>query len=107
MRIANKMKCLNPGRSNIKTVPENMTIGRGSYFGSGCTFVARNGGRIRIGNFCSIANGVSIINVNHNYKTVSTYPFSVLHCKNKESRDRIVSDVIIENDVWVGKNAII
>ncbi len=68
-----------------------------------------DGGKIKIGNYCSIATGVNIINVNHNYETVSTYPFSVLRCKDKskESRDRYVSDVIIGSDVWIGANAII
>jgi virginiamycin A acetyltransferase len=94
-------------KSRKKTIPKNMTLGRGSYYGSGCTFIAHDGGKIQIGNYCSIANDVSFINVNHNYQSVSTYPFSVLHCNNKESRDRIVGNIVLENDVWIGNKAII
>ena len=41
---------------------KNMTIGRSSYYGERCTFIARDGGQIKIGNFCSLANGVTILN---------------------------------------------
>lgn len=87
----------------------NVNIGRGTYYGQGCNFVSRDGGNITIGNYCSIAHGVKILNVNHNYESVSTYPFSVLRSKDKlkASRDRDVGNVNIGNDVWIGIDAII
>ena len=62
MKTVKKFNFLRLRKSKGKTIPKNMTIGRGSYYGSGCTFIARDGGKIRIGNYCSIAEGVKIIN---------------------------------------------
>lgn len=106
-KVNNLINSFRQKRKNNRTIPHNMSIGRGSYFGAECTFIARDGGKIEIGNYCSIANGVTIINANHNYKSVSTYPFSVLHSKVKKSKDRKVCNVLIGNDVWIGKGAII
>ncbi len=108
LKLAHKINWLRGRGNKAGTAAKNITIGRGSYYGKGCTFIARDGGEIRIGNYCSIAAGVTILNVNHN-ESVSTYPFSVLHCKDKSraSRDRRVSNVIIGNDVWIGINAVI
>lgn len=98
------------GRRSRKA-QKNVYIGRGTYYCKGCSFTARDGGIIEIGNYCSIAGGVTIINVNHNYHSVSTYPFSVQLLKSKDYseivRDRIVGNVIIGNDVWIGTGAII
>jgi acetyltransferase-like isoleucine patch superfamily enzyme len=89
----------------------NVTIGRKSYYGPGCAFIARDGGCIEIGKFCSIADNVTVINVNHNYNAVSTYPLAIRILKSKNikeiERERIVGNVIIGNDVWIGSKAII
>jgi acetyltransferase-like isoleucine patch superfamily enzyme len=89
----------------------NVSLGRNTYYGKNCSFVARDGGEIRIGNFCSIADEVSIISVNHNYNTVSTFPLSIILLKSVDkeliARDRISGRVEIGNDVWIGTRSII
>ena len=87
----------------------NISIGQGSYYDRNCTFVARDGGRIEIGKYCSIARGVTIININHDFERVSTYPFYTRLGKvdKHDQRDLQVGNVLIGNDVWIGANATI
>ena len=74
-RITRKLKSLSSRPGAEFPTSRNITIGRGTYYNRDCTFVARDGGRIEIGNYCSIAQGVFIINVNHDFERVSIYPF--------------------------------
>lgn len=94
----------------IVNIIGDVRIGRHSYYGRGCSFIAREGGFIEIGNFCSIAEFVTITNANHNYKTVTTFPLSLM-LKTKDiskiKRDRVVDNVIIGSDVWIGTKTII
>ena len=55
---------------------------------------------IEIGNYCSIAENVTfLMSGQHNYKTISTYPFKYeCICKGK---------ITIGDDVWIGYGAII
>lgn len=85
---------------------KNVTIGRSTYYGHGCWFAARDGGVIEIGKFCSISANVTILNSNHDFNNVSTYPFSGLFL-DEISKDRIVGNVFIGNDVWIGTGSII
>ena len=91
---------------------KNVTIGRRSYYGSNCAFIAREEGSISIGSFCSIAGDVEIYNVNHNYKgMITTYPLGALLLGQRDlarvRRDREVENVVVGNDVWIGSKAII
>ncbi|WP_445669156.1 CatB-related O-acetyltransferase [Niallia sp. FSL W8-0635] len=67
--------------------------------------------RVFVGKFCSIANGVEIfVGGNHNTEWISTYPFRVkfnLEGKYADGQPSSKGDVIIENDVWIGSNALI
>lgn len=73
--------------------------------------------KLKIGKFCSIAGGVSIIlSSAHNMDWISTYPFiqtentSVLdHVPDNQKRGILSAkgDIKIGNDVWIGKNVII
>lgn len=85
-------------------------MGRGSY-GDPQVYSWGEGAKLKIGNFCSIANGVEIIlGGEHRPDWVTTYPFNVLwpqiagdilgHPKTK-------GDVIIGHDVWIAYNALI
>lgn len=86
----------------------------GKYTYGGCYEIdgriARN---TKIGSFCSIADGVRIGGMNHPTHFVSTHPF--LYLKNRgfvcENNDEIFNKgnkaVIIEDDVWIGQNAVI
>ena len=67
-------------------------------------------GKLKIGKFCSIADGVKILlGGEHNYKLISTYPFDNLLIRFKELGPTVKTkgDVIIGNDVWIGYGAII
>lgn len=84
--------------------------GRGSY-GAPEVVSWGEGARLKIGQFCSIANGVTILlGGEHRVDWVTTYPFSFLwpqvagHIK---GHPKTKGDVIIGNDVWIGTGALI
>lgn len=70
--------------------------------------------KLKIGKFCSIATGVEFImaSANHSINTISTYPFNLFSEKWRQlttitRKDLKRKDTIIENDVWIGRNATI
>lgn len=73
-----------------------------------------NNDRLKIGKFCSIANGAKFIfnGANHTLGSLSTYPFPVLgeewglQTPVKEAWDN-KGDIVVGNDVWIGFEAII
>ena len=68
------------------------------------------GAKLRVGKFCSIADGVTILlGGNHRTDWITTYPFNVLWPEAKEIHGHPMThgDVIIENDVWIGLDAVI
>lgn len=87
---------------------EKVKIGRGTYgeinvlqFDNSCK------SHLSIGCYCSIAPDVTfMLDGEHNYKTLSTYPFMTRYTKKK---DVSVSkgDIIVSDDVWIGYGAII
>lgn len=61
-----------------------------------------------IGDFCSIASGVVFAACSeHRANTISTFPFKVkcLHSVSFEALSK--GDIVVEDDVWIGQNAII
>lgn len=67
---------------------------------------------IKIGKYCSIASGTSIICGNHNTKFVSTYPFKSIWNHHWRHLDYVNDHIskgktIIGNDVWIGKSSFI
>lgn len=66
-----------------------------------------------IGKFCSISAQVTILlGGNHRTDWISTYPFSVLssefpEAKSIEGHPSTKGNVIIKNDVWIGREVII
>ncbi|HCX5190053.1 TPA: CatB-related O-acetyltransferase [Escherichia coli] len=68
---------------------------------------------LKIGKFCSIAGGVTLILGNHNTNTATTYPFTALRKYWPGARRDAVEDhhsngdIIIGNDVWIGNDATI
>lgn len=89
----------------------NISIGKYSY---GCFKIdaSVDSGTI-VGAFCSIAPGVRIGGMNHPTHFVSTHPF--LYTKRKGFAEEDIQGiiqkgtrpVIIEDDVWIGQNAVI
>lgn len=67
-------------------------------------------GKLSIGKFCSIADGVKILlGGEHNYRLVSSYPFDNLLIRFHELGPTVKTkgDVTIGNDVWLGYGAFI
>lgn len=68
---------------------------------------------LKIGRFCSIAAGTTLILANHNINTVTTFPFTSLKkywpgARRDNIQDHHTNgDIIIGNDVWIGSNSTI
>ncbi|WP_158095461.1 CatB-related O-acetyltransferase [Massilimicrobiota sp. An134] len=87
----------------------NIEIGKYTYgFDSKNTLIQSG---TKIGKFCSIAPGVKIGLMNHPLNYLSTHPF--LYYKNRGFINKNIDEfvnipkVIIQDDVWIGSNAII
>jgi len=92
-----------------------MIIGNNTYGHNGIKIIESGEGKtLRIGKFCSIAEGVTVfLGANHRTDWFSTYPFGHIH-QNKFPKVQRGSghpaskgDVIIGNDVWIATNAVI
>jgi acetyltransferase-like isoleucine patch superfamily enzyme len=90
-----------------KAWTERFVVGRGTYGEPSILHWGENA-TLKVGAFCSIADGVTIfLGGNHRSDWITTYPFSVF----RESAKAIVGhpatkgDVVIGNDVWIGANA--
>lgn len=84
-------------------------IGRGTY-GDPKILTWGEDATLRIGDFCSIADGVQIaLGGEHRTDWVTTFPFNVLwdEAKHIEGHPKTKGDVIIGNDVWIATEAII
>ena len=69
-----------------------------------------DGATLRIGRFCSIAGGVTILlGGEHHGSWVSTYPFAEMFpgAGGMPRQSRTLGDVIIGSDVWIGREALI
>jgi len=68
------------------------------------------GGNISVGKYCSIAGNVSaVVLADHRTDWVSTYPFKKKWALNYGERPLTTQDpdIIVENDVWIGMNAVL
>ena len=89
-----------------------MSFGKYSY-GAPNIMHDNNGGKLTVGNFCSLALGTKIyLGGNHRTDWVTTYPFSNIHQHifNKYNGGGLAGktkNVTIGNDVWVGDNVTI
>ena len=103
-------------KSNLKDSENNLQlkypqyeIGRGTY-GNLKVLTWNEGANLKIGSFCSIADGVRIfLGGEHRLDWVTTYPFNILWDEAKliPGHPKTKGDVIIGNDVWIGFNAVI
>lgn len=80
---------------------KNISIGNSVSIGDGSCFMAAEA-EITIGNHVMIAPGCSIVTGNHRINVIGKYMDEV---SEKEAGDDL--PVMIEDDVWIGKNAII
>lgn len=84
-------------------------IGRGSY-GSLKVLDFGEGATLRVGAYCSFANGVQVfLGGEHRTDWVTTYPFSALNPRfaGIKGHPRTRGDVTIGSDVWIGREAMI
>jgi virginiamycin A acetyltransferase len=78
------------------------------YYSYGCFDQWRMPGPISIGRYCSIANSVRTVPINHPYDAMTTHP-ALYERKFGVVDNNIHWDdtLVIEDDVWIGHNAII
>lgn len=107
---------LNPPMKNRSTVDKTakvgpaseltlVKIGRYSYMGSRCYMV-----RTSIGAFCSIADQVTVGGAEHPMDFISTSPVflkgkNIMRKNFSEHEFASGKETVIENDVWIGRNA--
>ncbi len=84
-----------------------VSVGRYTYGGiHALTFNDKD--RLVIGNFCSIAPGVTfIVSADHALNTISTFPMRVKVLGENVLEGTGKGDIIIEDDVWIGNGATI
>jgi virginiamycin A acetyltransferase len=122
-RVFNKLKKIWPSNQPESTgFTQNWAIQNGlnaTDFGIGSYgvphVIGHNRGKLEIGRFCSISDGVTIVLANHDISLVTTYPFTNVDfekeiffaSKTVDRHAKNAGDVRIGNDVWLGKNSII
>jgi len=84
-----------------------ISVGKASYGEIDAVFSAEGTEKLVIGNYCSIGNDVKfIVESEHPYKGLSTYPFKVYNLGYKhEAKSK--GDIVLKDDVWIGDNSII
>ena len=80
---------------------QNIYLGNDVFVNRNSTFMSSDA-KILIGSKVMIGPNVTMITGNHNYRNVGRYMFDV---KDKSTDDDV--DIIVEDDVWIGSNAII
>lgn len=85
---------------------KNISVGNCSY-GKLNIKAYNKRGKIKIGNYCSIADKVEfLIGGEHNYNRISTFPFQSRVYKQSTSNCPNY-DIVIEDDVWIGYDCLI
>lgn len=110
----NKEIYVKPAINNPNIIVGDFTYIADSQFESHVSYHYEwNGDRLIIGKFCQIAAGVEFVmnGANHQMNAVSTFPFYTLEGWNMEPPKQkdlpLKGDTIVENDVWIGQNAVI
>ncbi|WP_194242012.1 CatB-related O-acetyltransferase [Winogradskyella eckloniae] len=86
----------------------DIEIGRFTSLNGPNTDIVAHGGKVTIGQFCSIARNVSMQVSNHAMSRATTYPI-FKNIFNEEVNNDFISkgDITIGNDVWVGAHSLI
>jgi acetyltransferase-like isoleucine patch superfamily enzyme len=86
---------------------DRVSVGKFSYGPLCVHHFGNDGERLVIGNFCSISNGVKfILGGNHPTDTFSTFAFRFF-LNNEQSEASTKGPITVEDDVWIGTDAII
>jgi chloramphenicol O-acetyltransferase type B len=111
-RLLEKLRIVRPPTKRTRKLSDiypDYRIGKWSY-GNPAIFNRNEGTTFEIGSFCSIASGVKIfLGGEHRTDWVTTYPFNILweQAKHITGHPRSKGNVIIGNDVWIGRDAVI
>lgn len=82
-----------------------ISVGKGTY-GPICAIHSGPGGRLKIGNWCSIGPEVAFVfNNEHNTATFSTFPFKVKIAHSQPFEALSKGGITVEDDVWLGYRA--
>jgi acetyltransferase-like isoleucine patch superfamily enzyme len=97
---------LSPTLRRIFSDYHQIDIGLYSY--GGCFDLGRITAQTKIGRYCSFAEGVCILNRNHPVEFKSTHPYFFNTTLGYVEKELIpMRHIVIGNDVWVGRNALI
>jgi len=84
-----------------------ITVGVKSYGNIKVEVSKLNDAMLKIGNYCSIADGVRfVLSGDHNLNTITTFPFKVKSF-GYEGEASSKGDIIVKDDVWIGADSII
>lgn len=86
---------------------DRVNVGKGTYGTINISNAQDPNGNLKIGNYCSIADGVIfLLSGEHNYNCFSTYPFLHRVCGQRiEAKTK--GNIIVGDDVWLGLNVIV
>lgn len=84
-----------------------ISVGKSTYGSLNCQFWNLPDEGLKIGRFCSIAEGVTfLLSGEHRYDCITSYPFKVLNFGfEKEAVSK--GKIIVGDDVWIGFNSLI
>ena len=93
----------------LPMLDSRISVGHGTYgIGEKTVLLFREDDRVKIGKYCSVAFGVTIIaSGEHNYSGVANYPFAAMLYEDADRDTFSKGQVRIGNDVWLGANATI
>ncbi|MEL6812392.1 MAG: acyltransferase [Bacteroidota bacterium] len=95
-KIKNRVKIFSPLSISPKTRPGNIELDGFLFINSGARFSAPGNTKIKIGQSCLVGPNVSFETVNHG-----------LEYKPNKARGAFFGDIVLEEGVWVGCNAVI
>lgn len=84
-----------------------VTVGKKTYGELNVNLGTNPERKIQIGNFCSIAPGVTFIINPHNYHFFSTWGWQIFEYDERNYDWEQKKEIIIEDDVWIGQGATI
>ena len=108
LKIAWKRENKNNFTHPLSVFPmEKVKVGIGTYGGLHIETYNISESKLTIGCYCSIARDVLfLLDGEHNYKTVSTYPFKVRYT-NEDCEALTKGPIVVEDDVWIGERSIV
>ncbi len=94
--------------TNAKNVFDDAMVSVGKYtYGALEVLTFNKMNKLKIGNYCSIGPGVKfILSADHYLDHASTYAFKV-KILGEELEGISKGDIIVEDDVWIGANALV